>query len=159
TAWIAAAAIKAPALFLLPLALVRSWRGLAVGALATAAVVALAATVSFGTAWLSGLSGLQTRESAFSIPSRLAQLGLGENTAFAIARAGLVLGVIWLAVEAARGRVRLALGACLVLVTSPWILPWYAIWPVGLAAAEDDSLAQVLAIALAMYVLPDRVPM
>jgi hypothetical protein len=159
SAWIAAAAIKASALLLLPLALVRSRRGVVVGVLAAGAGLVIAATLSFGTAWLSGFGGLQTREAAFSIPSRLAQLGLGESTAFSLARAGLVVGMIWLAVEAARGRVRLALGACLVLVTSPWILPWYAIWPVGLAAAEEDGLAQVLAIALAMYVLPDRVPM
>jgi hypothetical protein len=31
-------------------------------------------------------------------------------------------------------------------------------WPVALAAAEDDVTAQVLALALSAYLLPDRVP-
>jgi hypothetical protein len=32
-------------------------------------------------------------------------------------------------------------------------------WPVGLAAAEDDGLAQILALGIAAYLLPDRVPL
>jgi len=158
SAWILAAAIKAPALFLLPLGVGRARRRVITGTIGAAAAVALAATLSFGMTWLSSFGALATREDAFSIPSRLAQLGLGEDVAFSVARVGLVAGAMWLAVEAVRGRVRLALGACVLLVTSPWILPWYAIWPIGLAAAEDDGLAQVAAIAVAAYLLPDRVP-
>ena len=42
--------------------------------------------------------------------------------------------------------------------TTPWLLPWYATWPVVLAAVEEDAVAQVLALGLAVYLLPDRVP-
>ena len=68
-------------------------------------------------------------------------------------------GGLYLARCALRGRPRLALGAALLVVTSPWVLPWYSTWPVALAAVEDDALAQVVALGLALYLLPDRVPL
>jgi hypothetical protein len=45
------------------------------------------------------------------------------------------------------------------LLTSPWVLPWYSTWPVALAAVGDDVLAQVVALALVAYLLPDRIPL
>ena len=158
SAWVLAGAIKLPALLLMPLGLFGARRRVVAGSVAATLTLALVTTMSFGTAWLSVFASLATREAAFSIPSRLAQLGLGETVAFSLARVVLVAGALWLAVEALRGRARLALAASLLLVTSPWILPRYAVWPVALAATEDDVLAQVVAIALAAYLLPDRVP-
>jgi hypothetical protein len=38
-------------------------------------------------------------------------------------------------------------------------LPWYASWPVALAAVEEDAAAQVLALAVAAYLLTARVPL
>ena len=110
---------------------------------------------AFGTAWFSGLRSFGTREATFSIPSRLAALGLGEVPAFTLSAVVLVAGGAWLLREAVRGRPRIALGACLLLLTSPWLLPWYAALPVGLAAVEEDAAAQVIAICLAAYLLPD----
>ncbi len=156
--WIAAAAIKLVALPLLVLRFVRPRRAAVVGAFAAAAAVALAATLAFGTAWVSALSAVASREAASSIPVRLANAGLGEPLAFAFAYGALLIGALWLLVQALRGRRRLALGACVLLVTSPWILPWYAIWPVALAAVEEDATAQIFALSLAAYLLPDRVP-
>ena len=59
--------------------------------------------------------------------------------------------------QARQGRPRLALGACLLVLTTPWLLPWYASWPVALAAVEEDGAAQVLALAVAAYLLTARV--
>jgi hypothetical protein len=46
----------------------------------------------------------------------------------------------------------------LLVLTTPWLLPWYATWPIALAAVEDDAAAQILAVAVAAYLLPARVP-
>jgi hypothetical protein len=39
------------------------------------------------------------------------------------------------------------------------VLPWYSTWPVALAAVEEDAAAQIAAIGLAAYFLPDRIPL
>ena len=58
-----------------------------------------------------------------------------------------------------KGRARLALSAGLLLVASPWLVPWYAVWPVSLAAIEEDWVAKALALALSAYLLRDAVPL
>ena len=67
--------------------------------------------------------------------------------ALGLATVALALGLAWLAREAHRGRVRLARAACLLLLTTPWLAPWYTVWAVPLAAAEDDRRAQLVALA------------
>jgi hypothetical protein len=52
-----------------------------------------------------------------------------------------------------RGHMRLALTAVALLLTTPWLLPWYVIWALPLAAAEDDSPALVLSILLSGYLV------
>jgi Glycosyltransferase family 87 len=158
-AWILAAAVKAPALFLLPLQLLQGrtkvvWLGAALTALAGSVAAALA----FGSGWLTALLHIGHHESRYALPVRLAQAGIPYRLAHLLAVAVLVSGGAWLARQAWRGRARLALGACLLVCTSAWLLPWYASWPVALAAVEEDAAAQVLALAVAAYLLPSRVP-
>jgi hypothetical protein len=57
------------------------------------------------------------------------------------------------------GQARMALAACLMLATTPWVAAWYTAWPVPLAAAEDDGRAQLAALALCAYLLPQSVPL
>jgi hypothetical protein len=45
------------------------------------------------------------------------------------------------------------------LCASPWLLPWYAAWVIPLAAVEEDVVAWSLALALSVYLLPDRIPL
>ena len=52
----------------------------------------------------------------------------------------------------------LARAACLLLLTTPWLAPWYTVWAVPLAAAEDDRTAQLVALAICAYVLPQTIP-
>jgi len=75
-----------------------------------------------------------------------------------IALAPLVLALPWLLRSARAGRPRLGLAAALVLVASPWLLPWYAVWAVPLAALDEDRGAWLLTLAVCAYLLPDRVP-
>jgi hypothetical protein len=155
--WMLAAAVKAPALFLLPLQLVRSrrhfWAGCAVAGIAGS----LATTLVFGSNWLT-IGRLGQNEARYAIPVRLEQFGVPDRPAHLIAAATLAVGALWLLREALQGRTRLALGACLLVLTTPWLLPWYATWPVALAAVEEDAVAQALALAIAAYLLPARVP-
>ena len=45
------------------------------------------------------------------------------------------------------------------LFATPWLLPWYAVWALSLAAVEEDALACTLSLALCAYLLPDRLPL
>ena len=73
--------------------------------------------------------------------------------------AGAVAAFIVLCGTALQGRPRLGVGAVVLLLATPWLLPWYAAWAVPLAAADEDAAARWLAIALSAYLLPDRVPL
>jgi Glycosyltransferase family 87 len=157
-AWVLAAAVKAPALFLLPLQLVHARRRVWLGAALAALAGSVAASLAFGSAWVTAILSVGGRESRYALPVRLEQAGLPAGAAHALAIGALVAGTAWLLRQSLRGRPRLALGSCLLLVTSPWLLPWYSSWPVALAAVEEDTTAQVLALVLAVYLLPARVP-
>jgi hypothetical protein len=132
-------------------------RGIAV----SAAAIALGATVLYGGAWplaIFPLAGNAALETSYAIPHRLEQLGLPSDLAVALAIAGLVAGLVQLARAAARGHARLALAACLVLVTTPYLAVWYLAWAVPLAAAEEDAAATVAVLALCAYLLPQTIP-
>ena len=149
--WLLAGAVKAPALALLLLQ--RPRRGVWLGAAAAAVAVATASTAIFGGAWLSAGAQLSRREARFGLPARLEAIGLPGFAAHGLALAVLAAGAVYLA----RRRPSLSLGASLLVFTSPWVLPWYATWAVALAAVEEDVAAQVVAVGLALYLLPDRV--
>ena len=117
----------------------------------------LTATLAFGSNWLT-IGRLGHNEARYAILVRLEQIGVPDRAAHLIAAVALVLGALWLLRQALQGRTRLALGACLLLLTTPWLFPWYATWPVALAAVEEDAAAQILAVAVAAYLLSARVP-
>ena len=65
---------------------------------------------------------------------------------------------LWLLREAWRGRARLGLTACALLLATSWLQPWYAVWALPLVAVEEDRLAQAVALALSAYFLRDALP-
>jgi len=133
------------------------WRGI----LAAALVVAVAATVLYGFAWpfaIFPLAGNAALETSYSIPHRLEGLGLPDFAALGVAVTALILGLVWLGREATRGRARLGLAACLLLVTTPYLAVWYLAWTVPLVAAEEDRAATVACVALCVYLLPQTIP-
>jgi hypothetical protein len=125
-------------------------------ALAVGALVALA-TWRYGSHWLDAAGPLARNanlESRYAIPHRL-----GGHTA-ALVFAGLfAVAYAWLLLEAARGRARLGLCAGLLLVATPWLVPWYAVWAVPFAAIDDDRAAQVLALGFTGYMLRIAIPL
>jgi cytochrome c biogenesis protein CcdA len=44
------------------------------------------------------------------------------------------------------------------LLASAWLLPWYLIWPLPLAAISRDRALQLLTLALTAYQLGARIP-
>ena len=95
------------------------------------------------------------RHAGWALPSRLGGLGLPGWLAL---RRRPRIAVPWLVRSARAGRARLGLTSGLLLVATPWLLPWYAVWAVALAAVEEDAAAWVLALVLCAYLLPDRMP-
>jgi hypothetical protein len=154
--WALAAGVKWVALALLPLSLLRGprTRAATAGFLLAAAAIATAALLAFGTAWLTAILPVAQRNAAWAVPSRLGLLGVSGW----LALAPLAIAVPWLVRSARAGRSRLGLTSGLLLVGTPWLLPWYAVWAVALAAVEEDAAAWVLTLALCAYLLPDRVP-
>jgi chromate transport protein ChrA len=125
-------------------------------------LLAAIACACFGFGWLGPLLPLAHQAQTatrVSLTHRLGQLGVPAQAAVAISAAILVAGYSLLLRAAWRGRARLGLAAGLLVATTPWLLPWYAVWVVPLAALEDDRAARVLALALCAYLLPARVPL
>jgi hypothetical protein len=123
-----------------------------------AGLIGAGAVLLFGLGWPSALAPFTHRHARYALPTRLAELGLPGWAASLATLAPLVLVSPWLVRSARAGRPRLALTAILLLFASPWVLPWYVVWFVPLAAVEEDALAWTLSLALCAYVLPDRVP-
>lgn len=165
-AWIAAVAVKWVALVLLPLEWLQSRaRRLRIGyagAAAAAVAIAVAATAQFGWHWLGAAGPLArnaNKETRFALPHRLTELGAPHWLGLALAAVGFGLAYLWLARQAWRGRARLALAAALLLCATPYLVPWYLVWAVPLAAVEDDPPATWLTVALSAYLLSQRVPL
>lgn len=165
--WACAIAIKwIPAVFLVLRAVEARAAGRRVGhlgfALAAGVLLGLALW-RYGLGWVGAVVPLVEnleRQAVYSIPSRFAQVtGLAEGAASILFGVLFAAAFVWLLREAWRGRARLGLAAGLLLVTTPWLVPWYAVWAVALAAVEEDRTAQALAVAVSAYLLRDAVPL
>jgi alpha-1,6-mannosyltransferase len=173
---VASAAIKSSTLFIAPFALLATARDqilmgrglarLAAGALGAAVVIGAAAYLGFGWEWLHafGLAGEnQGRTSHLSIPVTFARLtGIDEAGVRIAALALFGVAVAWLLVRTWRGadwiRAAAWAGFGLLLATS-WLLPWYLLWPLPLAAVARDRLLAALLLALTAYQLGARIPL
>lgn len=164
-AWAAAVFVKWIPLVFLPLrALEARSRGRKVGhlgfALGAVCILALASW-RYGWHWLQAFGPLArnaNRETHFAIPHRLVQAGLPEWLALAMAAAAFALAYVWLLREAWRGHARLGLAAGVCLLATPYLVPWYAVWAVPLAAADEDRAAQWIALGVCAYLLRQTVP-
>jgi alpha-1,6-mannosyltransferase len=165
-AWVAGVAIKWIPLLLLPLRALearRSGRRVGHAGFAVAAGVLVAAVIwRYGWAWLGAFGPLArnaNNETQFALPHRIEQLpGIPHPVGIVLCAAAFALAYAWLLREAARGRARLGLAAGILLLAIPWLIAWYVIWALPLAAAEDDPPAQWLAVALSAYLLSQAVP-
>jgi alpha-1,6-mannosyltransferase len=164
----AAIATKAAAVFIAPFALLgstRRFRFLA-GALIAGLAIAIGAQLAFGWDWLHGfgLAGEnQSRTSYMSVPITTARLtGLDPDAVRLAAAILFAAAIAYLLVWTWRGGdwVRAAAWAALaLLLATAWLLPWYLIWVLPLAAISRDRPLQLLTLALTAYQLGARIPL
>ena len=164
----AAVATKLSAASLAPFALLGAPRRgrLAAGALAAALAIGLAAWLAFGWDWLHGfgLAGEnQSRTSYMSIPITVARLtGLDPEAVRLAAAILFVAAIAYLLAWTWRGGdwVRAAAWAAFaLLLATSWLLPWYLIWLLPLAAISRDKTLQLPTLALTAYQLGARIPL
>jgi hypothetical protein len=167
---IAAALVKATGIVLLPFMLL-SRRRLAplIGAAVAGLACALAAYVVFGIHGVDVVAALN-RDAAFvstdSFPTEIAHL-LGKPGVFPIdhdlLKAGLVLIVLHLLWRTWRGYDWVAASGWTLLaisVTSTWLLAWYTLWSLPLAAVSRDRRLLVATLAVqALFILHQISPL
>jgi Glycosyltransferase family 87 len=167
-ALVAAVATKVSAAFLAPFALVGSRKPnrLLVGALAATLLVTALASLAFGWDWLHGfgLAGEnQSRTSHLSIPITVARIsGIGADGVRLAAALLFALLVLYLLAWTWRGGdwIRAAAWAAFgLLLATAWLLPWYLLWPLPLAAISRDRALQLLTLSLTAYQLGARIPL
>jgi hypothetical protein len=156
--WAVASAFKPFPPVLIPLELakrrlevgVRWW----VGLLGSACAIAALSTALFGTHWIRAAATGAHQASPLGGVHWLTQLGLTHRNAVLGAAAVFLLVYVALLRDAWRsGRAHLSLAASALCLTSSLLRPWYAVWPVALAALEDDLAGAVVAYALTGYLL------
>ena len=167
-ALVAALAVKLSTAFAAPFALLGSARRgrFLIGALAALAAVVAVAHLAFGWNWLDaiGLAGEnQSKTSHLSIPTTLARLtGLSDGATRAAALTLYAALIAYLLAWTYRGNDWLQAAAWsslgLLLATS-WLLPWYLIWPLPLAALSRDRTLQLLVLVLTAFQLGARIPL
>lgn len=167
---VAAALVKATGIVLLPFMLL-SQRKLAplLGAAAAALGCALAAYIAFGVHGVDILSALN-RDAAFvstdSFPTEIAHL-FGKPGVFPIdhdlLKAGLVVIVLHLLWRTWRGYDWVAASGWTLLaisVTSTWLLAWYTLWSLPLAAVSRDRRLLVATLVVqALFILHQTSPL
>jgi len=157
-AWPIASAFKVVPAVLLPLELAsrrlhkpkRWWLGL-VGA---TVVVIVAATAIVGPRWVTATVAGAHQSSTIGGVHWLTELGLRHR--YAVVVGALAFATVYLALMRSAwrsGRARLSLAATALCLTSSLLRPWYALWPLALAAVEEDELAGLAALALSAYLL------
>jgi hypothetical protein len=156
--WPVASAFKPVAAVLLPLELARrrlqmprAWWAAVV---ATGIAVVLGSTALFGPHWVGALTTGAHQAAPLGGVHWLTELGLAHR--YAVVTAGLVFVALYAMLLRGAwrgGRPRLSLGASALCITSSLLRPWYALWPVALAALEDDPVAMAAAFALTGYLL------
>jgi Glycosyltransferase family 87 len=158
-----AAGFKASAGLVVPYLFVRSRRVL-IGVAAAAIVLLAAGLIGFGTGVFDSLgllSSNQGRSSRLSLPYKVAELvgnrGL-VRLAFGLAFAAVAGWTLWRTWRGA-DPIRMAGWATLaILLASAWLVPWYLLWLLPLAALAFDRWLTVATIVLSGWVLAIGVP-
>ena len=149
-------------------------RSVLAGAFAAAAAIVAAAFAGFGADALDALGLLsdnQERSSRWSFPYKTAELlgavlpgdrldyREGVRAAYAAAFGGVAL---WLLVRTWRGMDPIAAAGwatLALLVASAWLVPWYALWLLPLAALAGDRRLELATGALCAWMLVIAVPL
>jgi hypothetical protein len=167
--FVAAAAVKASAAVLIPVvlaSLLRSRRRLAqvvIGMLAAGAIVGTASLIAFGlhVPDLSTQSRLVTSESVPNLIGLAVGAGGETESLHVVMTAALALSVLLCCVQAwRRGCAITASGwaSVALLVTLSWVLPWYVLWVLPLAALSRSRRLRIAAAVLGAYLIISWAP-
>jgi hypothetical protein len=134
------------------------WTGL----LLAASAFTLLAFAVYGPNWLYAFRNLSQQEGldhpSLGVLGWLEDAGLSKHPALAAVTLFEIGIFVVLACAAWRQRLRLGMAAGLLVLAAPRIDPWYALWPISLAAADDeDRWGRLLAVALSGFFLLDAV--
>ncbi len=165
--------IKATAGILLPFIVLapRSWRErgrVALAGLAGLALVAVVGLIGFGThalGFIGAIGEQQQLVAAHSIPAETARLfGLSGTPTWwrHCFLAAFVLILCYALYRTARGadwRVAAAWTLLALLLSTAWLLPWYAIWPLPLAAVCGDRRLRAATLVLCVYAILIHLPL
>lgn len=166
----AAAAIKVSGLLYAPFALLGAdARGsrfrFVAGGLAAVALVGTLSLLIFGSHVSEALSvagGNQDRISRWSVPATLSRAAGADVDFFRTILGGVAIaGIAWLLVATARGFdwIRAAgWAALLVLVASAYVVPWYLIWVLPVAALSRDRVLIGATILLTLFQAINAIP-
>jgi hypothetical protein len=164
-AWAASIAIKwstAPLYVLWAIEERRRHRSVGIsGGLVCGLLVAIASFAVYGSGWLhvfSALSHQSSQATELGVCAWLGGLGVGHHLAVHLTYGAEVVALAAFSVAAWRGRLRLGLAACVWALLTTRLNPWYAIWGISLAAADDEDLwGRVLAVGMTGYLLGDAI--
>jgi hypothetical protein len=163
-AFVAAVAVKASGAVLIPVllaALLRMPRRLAqvlVGMAVTTVAIAVASLIAFGL-HVPDLSTQSRLVTSVSVPN-LIGLGLGQggetDWLHTLLSAALILAVALCCVQAWRRRSAITASgwaSVALLVTLSWVLPWYVLWVLPMAALSSSRRLRVTALVLGVYLI------
>ncbi len=163
-AFVTASAIKASGAILFPVvlaSLLRTPRALVqvlLGMVGAAVIVAVASVLAFGlhVPDLSTQSSLVTSESIPNLLGLAVGAG-GESAGMRTALSGvlvlLVLGCAWLAWSRRDSITASGWASVALLVTLSWVLPWYVLWVLPLAALSRSRRLRTTALLLGVYLI------
>jgi len=174
----AAAGIKASAGLVVPFLILgdrERWRRALLAAVAVGIAIAVIGLAVFGTHALDALSFLnsnQAHSSRWSFPYKTAQL-LGavlpggrldyRGPVRAVYGAAFGLVLLWLLWRTWRGELRPIRAAgwatLAILIASAWLVPWYALWLLPLAALASDRRLMAASVVLCGWMLVIAVPL
>lgn len=167
-----AAGLKASAGLVVPFLVAR--RSSLVAAAGAVVAIVVAGLIGFGADALDAFGLLgdnQGRTSRWSFPYKTAELAGAllpgdrldwRDPVRALYAAAFAIAFVWLLVRARRGYDPLAAAAwatVAVLVASAWLVPWYVLWLLPLAALVPDRRLHAATLALTAWMLVIAVPL
>jgi hypothetical protein len=165
--------VKASAGLVLPFVVLApaAWRArgrVAASALGALVLLAIVAIVGFGTnafGFLDALNEQQQLVATHSIPAETARLvGLSGvpgwwRQAFLVGLVLVLVLTLWRTARGADWRAMAGWATLALLLSTAWLLPWYAIWALPLAALADSRRLRVATLVFCAYAILIHLPL